>query len=93
MPPRADADAGAAYLVYGGSNLAGMQTTVNGVPFISLSNLTGGSGTGTTVPGATFVGDPGAVPGSSTGFAVSAGGDFNADGDARYSDWRPRVEQ
>src|SRR5262249_41545584 len=74
--------AGAAYLVYGGSSLPGLQTTVNGVPFISLANLSGGTGTGTPIPGATFVGPPGAVPGSETGWTVSSGGDFNADGDA-----------
>jgi hypothetical protein len=80
--PASASEAGTAYLVYGGSSLPGMQTTVNGVPFISLSNLSGGTGTGTAVPGATFVGPAGAVPGSQLGWTVSAGGDFNADGDA-----------
>jgi hypothetical protein len=80
--PAAASESGTAYLIYGGSTLAGMQTTVNNVPFISLSNVSGGSGTGTTVPGATFVGPAGAVPGSELGWTVSAGGDFNADGDA-----------
>ncbi len=80
--PAAASEAGTAYLVYGGSTLAGLQTTVNNVPFISLSRLSGGTGTGTPIPGATFVGPAGAVPGSELGWTVSAGGDFNADGDA-----------
>ena len=37
--PAAASEAGSAYLVYGGSTLSGMQTTVNNVPFISLSNF------------------------------------------------------
>ena len=73
---QADNSAGAAYLVYGGSNLAGLRTIVNGIPFISLANVAGGTGTG-TVPGATITGPAG---GSGTGFSVSAGGDFNGDG-------------
>ena len=48
---QAASSAGAAYLVYGGSNLAGLRTTVNGVPFISLANVNGGGGTN-KVPGA-----------------------------------------
>jgi hypothetical protein len=77
--PAANAGAGAAYLVYGGGNLAGLRTTVNGIPFISLTNLSGGSGTG-NVPGATFVGSPSSGTNSALGMAVSAGGDFNGDG-------------
>ena len=91
--PSASSLAGSAYLVYGGSTLAGMQTTVNNVPFISLSNLSGGTGTGTQIPGATFVGDPGAVTGSHTGFAVSAGGRFQRRWGCGHSDRRARLEQ
>ncbi|HEX3449008.1 MAG TPA: integrin alpha, partial [Isosphaeraceae bacterium] len=80
--PASASEAGSAYLVYGGSTLAGLQTTVNNVPFISLSRLSGGTGTGTPIPGATFVGPAGAVPGSQLGWTVSAGGDFNGDGNA-----------
>lgn len=69
---------GAAYLIYGGSGLAGLaqSTTVNGatVRYINLANV-GSTGTG-AVPGATILG-PG---GSKTGWAVSSAGDFNADG-------------
>ena len=74
--PQAANSAGAAYLVYGG-NLANLRSTVNGIPFITLANVTGGAGTGTAVPGAILTGPAG---GSQTGFSVSAGGDFNADG-------------
>jgi FG-GAP repeat len=73
---QADNSAGAAYLVYGGSNLASLRTIVNGVPFISLANVVGGTGTG-NVPGAIIDGPAG---GSDTGFSVAAGGDFNGDG-------------
>lgn len=72
----ADNTSGAAYLVYGGSNLAGLRTTVNGIPFISLANVNGGGGSN-AVPGAVITGPAG---GSETGFSVAAGGDFNADG-------------
>jgi hypothetical protein len=67
---------GAAYLIYGGSTLAGLAQTVNGVRFINLANVGAASGTTRAVPGATIVG-PG---GSLTGWAVSAGGDFDTDG-------------
>ena len=77
--PSTNAGAGAAYLVYGGSNLAGLRTTVNNIPFLPLTNLAGGAGTG-KVPGATFVGPTGSGTQSGLGFSVSAGGDFNADG-------------
>jgi hypothetical protein len=78
--PAANGDSGAAYLVYGGSNLANLRTTVNGIPFISLSNVSGGTGTGTTVPGATFVGPTSNAGNTELGFSVAAGGDFNGDG-------------
>ena len=73
---QADNTSGAAYLVYGGSNLAGLRTTINGIPFISLANVNGGGGAN-TIPGAVITGPAG---GSETGFSVSAGGDFNGDG-------------
>jgi hypothetical protein len=73
--PSAASNAGAAYLVYGGSNLASLATTVNGVRFINLANV-GGTGTG-AVPGAIITG---ATGGSEAGFAVSSAGDFNNDG-------------
>jgi hypothetical protein len=78
--PGANGDSGSAYLVYGGSNLANLRTIVNGIPFISLSNISGGSGTGTTVPGALFIGPTSAAGNSELGFDVAAGGDFNDDG-------------
>jgi hypothetical protein len=73
--PQSTSQAGEAYLIYGGSNLPTLATTVNSVRFINLTNI-GGTGTA-AVPGATITGPAG---GSLTGFAVSAGGDFNADG-------------
>ena len=76
--PAAAAGAGNAYLVYGGGNLAGLRTTLNGVSFINLANLTG-SGTG-NVPGATFIGSPSSGTVSSLGMSVAGGGDFNGDG-------------
>ncbi len=76
--PGAASTAGAAYLIYGGSGLAGLQTTNNGQTYLNVGNIAGtGSG---NIPGATIQGNPGAVPGSMTGFSVSAGGDFNGDG-------------
>jgi hypothetical protein len=78
--PLASGGSGKAYLVYGGSNLAGLRTIVNGVPFISLSNVTGGGGTGPVVPGAIFVGPLGVETESQLGFSVAAAGDFNDDG-------------
>jgi hypothetical protein len=77
--PSASASAGTVYLVYGGSALAnaGNQTTANGVTFINLNNVAGGTGTGTTIPGATIVGP---ASGSTAGFAVSPAADFNDDG-------------
>jgi hypothetical protein len=76
--PGADAGMGNAYLVYGGSNLAGLRTTVNGVSFINLANITG-SGTG-NIPGATFVGTPSADNPSALGMAVASGGNFEGTG-------------
>ena len=78
--PAASSSAGAAYLVYGGSNLAGLRTTVNGVPFISLANVAGGSGTGNGAWRAIFSGPVSAGPTAGLGSAVAAGGDFNGDG-------------
>ncbi len=73
----AASNSGAAYLIYGGSSLAGLRTTVNGIPFISLANVNGGTSGTNTVPGAVITGPAG---GDETGFSVSAGGDFNNDG-------------
>ncbi len=67
---------GAAYLIYGGSGLAGLAQTVSGVRYISLANVGAASGTTGAVPGATILGPSG----SRTGWAVSSGGDFNNDG-------------
>ena len=71
---------GAAYLIYGGNTLANLaQTvTVNGtnVRYIDLTNVGAASGTTGAIPGATIIG----TSGSRTGQAVSAAGDFNADG-------------
>jgi hypothetical protein len=77
--PGADAGMGNAYLVYGGSNLAGLRQTVNGVSFINLANIKG-SGTG-NIPGATFVGTPSADAPSALGDAVAGGGNFAGTGD------------
>ena len=66
--------AGAAYLIYGGNNLAGAVTTVNGFSSIPLGRV-GTTGT-TGVPGAIFTG----ATGNLTGFSVSGAGDFNNDG-------------
>jgi hypothetical protein len=74
--PQASNSSGAAYLVYGGTSLPGKAIATNGVSFINLNNVVGGSGSG-SVPGAIVTGP---VGGSETGFSVAAGGDFNADG-------------
>ncbi len=71
--PTASSSAGAAYLVYGGSTLAGLATTTNGVRYINLSVV---ATTGTTA-GAIIQGPGG---NAETGFSVSSAGDFNADG-------------
>ncbi len=73
--PSASSTAGAAYLVYGGTSMAGLATTTNGVRYINLSNV-GGTGTN-AVPGAIFTGPAG---GAMTGFSVSTAGDFNDSG-------------
>jgi hypothetical protein len=73
--PSAGSGVGSAYLIYGGSNLAGLATTTNGVRYINLS-LVGSTGTG-AVPGATFTGPAG---GDLTGYAVSTAGEFNDSG-------------
>ncbi len=74
--PTAASGAGAAYLVYGGSNLGNLATTTppSTVRFINL-NRVGATGTG-AVPGAIFNG----VAGGEAGFSVSSAGDFNGDG-------------
>ena len=78
--PGAGSD-GQAYLVYGGSNLAGLSTptpTPTGtVRYIPLDNI-GATGTG-AVPGAIFVGTSGSGD-SLTGNAVSSAGDYNSSG-------------
>jgi hypothetical protein len=73
--PTASSGAGSAYLVYGGSNLAGRSTITGNARFIILSNV-GATGTN-AVPGAAISGPAG---GSLTGFSVSSAGDFNNDG-------------
>jgi hypothetical protein len=73
--PQASSSAGAAYLVYGGSGLAGLATTTNGVRYINLS-LVGTTSAG-AVPGAVITGP---ADGSETGYSVSSAGDFNGDG-------------
>ncbi len=73
--PDAASSTGAAYLIYGGSNLANLATTTNGVRYINLANV-GQTGTN-AVPGAIITGPAG---GTGTGFAVSGAGDFNGDG-------------
>ncbi len=73
--PTAASSAGAAYLIYGGSNLTSLATTTNGVRYINLANV-GQTGT-SSVPGATITGPAG---NSETGYAVSGAGDFNGDG-------------
>ncbi len=80
--PAASSLAGAAYLVYGGSNSRGHANNRQQRTLYQSVELIRRNRDWHTIPGATFVGDPGAVTGSHTGFAVSAGGDFNADGDA-----------
>ncbi len=47
---------GAAYLVYGGSTLASLAQTVNGVRYINLANVGAASTTTGAVPGATILG-------------------------------------
>jgi len=70
---------GAAYLVYGGSNVGTQATLTHNVFYISLSRV-GGTATG-SLSGAKIVG-PGAT--GETGFSVSPAGDFNADGLADF---------
>ncbi len=73
--PQAASGAGSAYLVYGGTSLAGLATSTNGVQYINLS-LVGTTGTG-AVPGAVITGP---AVGSETGYSVSSAGDFTDDG-------------
>lgn len=76
----AQSGGGAAYLIYGGSGLASLAQTVNGVRYINLAKVGAASTTTGAVPGATILGPSG----SQTGFAVSSGGYFN--GNTTYSD-------
>lgn len=64
---------GTAYLIYGGTSLASLARTVNGVRYINLANVGASSTTTGAVPGATILGPSG----SRTGFSVSSGGFFN----------------
>jgi hypothetical protein len=75
--PTAASAAGAAYLVYGGSGLAGLSTITGNARFIILSNVGLPSGTTGAVPGAAITGPAG---GSLTGYSVASAGDFNNDG-------------
>lgn len=71
--------AGAAFLVYGASNLPSQAILNNGVFTIALNRVVPGGST--SIPGAVFVGDNN---GDLTGFSVSSAGDFNADGLADF---------
>ena len=82
--PAANGGAGAAYLIYGATNLAAQGAVISGVNQISLSRVGNPSATNApsnTVAGAIFTG---AGPAAQTGFAVSAAGDFNNDGRADF---------
>ncbi|HZW32858.1 MAG TPA: integrin alpha, partial [Isosphaeraceae bacterium] len=78
--PGVGASAGAAYLVYGGSGLPGLATsvTVNGTTsrYISLANVRGGGGNN-SVPGAVF---SGISAGSMSGYSVASAGSFSNNG-------------
>ena len=74
--PQAASSAGAAYLVYGGTTLAGLATTTNGVTYINLINV---GATGDRHSGARSH-DHRPAGGSLTGSSVSSAGDFNDDG-------------
>ncbi len=74
----ADVGAGAAYLVYGATNLAAQATAdTNGFLDISVSRLGVPNTTTGIIAGATF---DGTSSGDQTGFAVNNAGDFNNDG-------------
>ncbi len=75
--PQSGSGAGNAYLVYGGSNLAGLATTTGGVSFINLARVGTTVTSPVPVPGAIFTG-PG--NGALNGFSVSSAGDWNGDG-------------
>jgi hypothetical protein len=72
--PAATVGPGAAYLVYGATNLPSLATTTNGVTSIVLNRV---GATTSTVPGLTI---NGTANGDLTGFAVSSAGDFDGDG-------------
>jgi hypothetical protein len=74
--PTTGSSSGAAYLVYGGSNLAGLSTITGNARFIILSNVGLPSTTTGAVPGAAISGPAGSL----TGFSVGSAGDFNNDG-------------
>ena len=82
--PASNGGAGAAYLIYGATNLAAQGTVIGGVNQISLNRVGDPSATNAptnTVAGAIFLG---ASSAAQTGFAVSTAGDFNNDGRADF---------
>ncbi len=85
--PQSGSGAGLVYLVYGGSGLPALATTVNGVKFVNLTNV-GSTATG-GIPGAKFVG---AAGNSLLGFSVSSAGDWNGDGIQRHHLRRSRLQ-
>jgi len=82
--PASNGGAGAAYLIYGATNLAAEGAVIGGVNQISLSRVGNPNATNAptnTVAGAIFLG---ASSAAQTGFAVSTAGDFNNDGRADF---------